>query len=70
MGRRKKEEMPEQPVKKVAKKVSKKVELNAVKMYDFQFNDKVKDLSLRNKKIKVTGELASNFIAKGYGVLC
>ena len=70
MARRKKEETPEQPVKKVAKKVSKKVELNAVKMYDFQFNDKVKDLSLRNKKIKVTGELASNFIAKGYGVLC
>lgn len=70
MARRKKEETPEQPVKKVAKKVSKKVELNAVKMYDFQFNDKVKDLSLKNKKIKVTGELASNFIAKGYGVLC
>ena len=70
MARRKKEETPEQPGKKVAKKVSKKVELNAVKMYDFQFNDKVKDLSLRNKKIKVTGELASNFIAKGYGVLC
>lgn len=44
--------------------------IEAVKMYDFQFNDKIKDVSLRNKKVRVTGELASNFIAKGYGVLC
>lgn len=44
--------------------------IEAVKMYDFQFNDKIKDISLRNKKVRVTGELASNFIAKGYGILC
>lgn len=58
MARKKKEEVKEQ------------IEIIAVKMYDFQFNDKIKDISLRNKKVQVTGEMATNFIAKGYGVLC
>jgi oligoendopeptidase F len=70
MARTKKEVEEKKPVKRVTKKQAEKVELEAVKMYDFQFNDSVKDKSLKGKKIKVTGELASNFIAKGYGVLC
>jgi hypothetical protein len=51
----------------------KKVEcpaLNLRQLYNFTFNEGVKNPFLRNVTREVTGELAMHFIKSNYGVLC
>jgi hypothetical protein len=44
--------------------------LNLKDMYLFEFNKNVKKPALRNKKMKISGELAMYFIRRDYGILC
>jgi hypothetical protein len=44
--------------------------LNLRQLYNFEFNENVKNKLLRGSIRTVTGELAMHFIKSNYGVLC
>ena len=60
-------------IKKLKEKKYKEAEcpkLDPKKFYNFEFNDDVPKQFSKEKKRRITGELAMHFIKSNYGVLC